>query len=49
MISKPDISVVIPTIGNRNLIPTIKSLNNSSIGIDEIIISIPFDVEIETE
>ena len=48
MISKPDISVVIPTIGNRSLIPTLKSLNNSSIGINEIIISIPFDVEIET-
>ena len=48
MISKPDISVVIPTIGNRSLIATLKSLNNSSIGINEIIISIPFDVEIET-
>lgn len=48
MSSKPNISIVIPTIGNRNLIPTIESLNNSIIGIDEIIISIPFDVEIET-
>jgi len=49
MSSKYNISIVIPTIGNRNLMPTIKSLNNSSIAIDEIIISIPFDVEIETE
>ncbi|OUW34655.1 MAG: hypothetical protein CBD39_02825 [Flavobacteriaceae bacterium TMED179] len=35
------ISVVIPTIGNRNLFPTLLSLKNSSIKIDEIIISAP--------
>lgn len=35
------ISVVIPTIGDRDLFPTLSSLNNSSIEIDEIIISAP--------
>ncbi len=35
------ISIVIATIGNRNLIPTINSLNNNTIKPDEIIISIP--------
>jgi GT2 family glycosyltransferase len=35
------ISVVIPTIGNRDLFPTLLSLNNSSIEINEIIISAP--------
>ena len=35
------ISIVIPTIGTRDLIPTINSLNANSIKPDEIIISIP--------
>ena len=35
------LSVVIPTIGDRNLFPTLLSLNNSSIEINEIIISAP--------
>jgi len=35
------ISIVIATVGNRNLIPTIKSLNKNTIKPDEIIISIP--------
>ncbi len=35
------ISVIIPTIGNRDLTPTLNSLQSSSIDIDEIIISIP--------
>ena len=35
------ISIVIATIGNRNLIPTINSLNNNTIRPDEIIICIP--------
>ena len=34
------ISIVIATIGNRNLLPTINSLNNNTIKPDEIIISI---------
>tara|TARA_B100001093_G_scaffold401903_1_gene389614 strand:+ start:22 stop:852 length:831 start_codon:yes stop_codon:yes gene_type:complete len=37
------ISVVIPTIGDRNLFPTLSSLNNSSVKVDEIIISAPFN------
>ena len=37
------ISVVIPTIGTRDLFPTLSSLNNSSIKINEIIISAPFN------
>ena len=49
MSSKSNISVVIPTIGNRDLIPTINSLYSSSIKIDEIIISIPFDVDLDIE
>ena len=36
------ISVVIPTIGDRDLFPTVLSLNNSSIEINEIIISVPY-------
>lgn len=36
------ISVVIPTIGDRDMFPTIRSLNNSSIEINEIIISAPY-------
>lgn len=47
MSSKSKISVVIATIGDRNLIPTIKSLNSSSIKIDEIIISTPYDVKLD--
>ena len=35
------ISIVIPTIGKRNLIPTINSLNNNSIKPEEIIIVFP--------
>ena len=35
------ISVIIPTLGDRDLIPTLNSLQNSSIDIDEIIISVP--------
>jgi len=35
------ISIVIPTIGDRNLIQTINSLNNNTIRPDEIIICIP--------
>ena len=35
------LSVVIPTIGDRDLFPTLLSLNNSSIEINEIIISAP--------
>ena len=38
---KKKISIFIATIGNRNLIPTINSLNNNTIKPDEIIISIP--------
>ena len=35
------ISVIIATIGDRNLSPTLNSLQNSNIEIDEIIISVP--------
>jgi glycosyltransferase involved in cell wall biosynthesis len=47
MISNQNISVVIPSIGTRDLTPTIKSLNSSTIKIDEIIVSVPYDIEIE--
>ena len=47
MISNQNISVVIPSIGTRDLTPTIKSLNSSSIKIDEIIVSVPYDIDIE--
>ena len=47
MISNQNISVVIPSIGTRDLTPAIKSLNSSSIKIDEIIVSVPYDIEIE--
>ncbi|MDC0034264.1 glycosyltransferase [Flavobacteriaceae bacterium] len=47
MISNQNISVVIPSIGTRDLTPTIKSLNSSSIKIDEIIVSVPYDIETE--
>ncbi len=43
------ISVVIPSIGNRNLIPTLRSINESSINVDEIIISIPCQVDINVD
>ena len=36
-----NISVVIPTIGNRDLTPTLKSIEQSSVIVKEIIISIP--------
>jgi len=36
-----NISVIIPTIGNRDLIPTLKSIEQSSVIVNEIIISIP--------
>ena len=35
------ISVVIPTIGSRNLKRTLDSINNSSVKVDEVIISLP--------
>ena len=47
MISNQNISVVIPSIGTRDLTPTIKSLISSTIKIDEIIVSVPYDIEIE--
>tara|TARA_B110000027_G_scaffold131124_1_gene154912 strand:+ start:1481 stop:2341 length:861 start_codon:yes stop_codon:yes gene_type:complete len=47
MSSNHNISVVIPSIGTRDLTQTIKFLNSSSIKIDEIIISVPNDIEIE--
>ena len=43
------ISIVIATIGNRNLIPTINSLNNNTIRPDEIIICIPLNDENKLE
>tara|TARA_B100001175_G_C19509224_1_gene642695 strand:- start:710 stop:1600 length:891 start_codon:yes stop_codon:yes gene_type:complete len=49
MSSKSKISVVIASIGDRDLIPTIKSINSSSIKIDEIIISIPNDAKLDLE
>ena len=47
MSSNHYISVVISSIGTRDLTQTIKSLNSSSIEIDEMIISVPNDIEIE--
>ena len=47
MSSNHNISVVIPSIGTRDLTQTIKFINSSSIKIDEIIISVPNDIEIE--
>ena len=41
MNSDSQISVVIPSIGNRTINRTLDSINNSSIIIDEIIISLP--------
>tara|TARA_B100001093_G_scaffold517497_1_gene599206 strand:- start:323 stop:1147 length:825 start_codon:yes stop_codon:yes gene_type:complete len=43
------ISLVIPSIGNRNLIPTLRSIVESSIEVDEIIISIPDQVNINKD
>ena len=43
------ISVVIPSIGNRNLIPTLRSIVDSSIYVDEIIISIPDQVNVKKD
>jgi glycosyltransferase involved in cell wall biosynthesis len=41
-----NISVIIPTIGDRDLIPTLNSLQNTNVAIDEIIISVPEKTEI---
>ena len=41
MNSNSKISVVIPSIGNRTLNKTLDSINNSSIIVDEIIVSLP--------
>ena len=43
------ISVVIPSIGNRNLFPTLRSIVDSSIYVDEIIISIPDQVNVNKD
>ena len=43
------ISLVVPTIGNRNLIPTLRSIVESSIEVDEIIISLPDQVNINKD
>lgn len=41
-----NISIVIPTIGNRDLLSTLVSIEESSIRVDEIIISIPNNVKL---
>jgi len=43
------ISIVIPSIGNRDLIPTLRSIDQSSINVDEIIISVPDKVNISKD
>ena len=43
-----NLSVVIPSLGNRNLIPTLNSINNSSIVVDEIIISLPPNAKVDS-
>lgn len=43
------ISLVVPTIGNRNLIPTLRSIVESSIEVDEIIISLPDQVNVNKD
>ena len=43
------ITVVIPSIGNRDLIPTLRSIDQSSVKVDEIIISVPDKVSISND